>query len=73
MAESLTYADAGVDLSAWAKAKRRIGKLVKSTYTKNVVGGFGHFGGLFDVSMLKEYEKPILVSSHHFLLVFLSI
>ncbi len=63
MAESLTYADAGVDLSAWAKAKRRIGKLVKSTYTKNVVGGFGHFGGLFDVSMLKEYEKPILVSS----------
>lgn len=63
MAESLTYADAGVDLSAWAETKKRIGKLVKSTYNRNVVGKFGHFSGLFDASMLKEYKKPILVSS----------
>ncbi len=63
MTEPLTYADAGVDLSAWAETKKRIGKLVKSTYTKNVIGKFGHFSGLFDVSMLKDYDKPILVSS----------
>ncbi len=60
---SMTYADAGVDLSAWEETRKRIGKLVKSTYNGNVVGKFGQFGGLFDVSMLKDYEKPILVSS----------
>ena len=59
----LTYADAGVSLSAWAETKKRIGNLVKSTYNDNVVGKFGQFGGLFDVSFIKEFKKPILVSS----------
>lgn len=59
----LTYADAGVSLSAWAETKKRIGTLVKSTYNDNVVGKFGQFGGLYDVSFIKEYRKPILVSS----------
>jgi phosphoribosylformylglycinamidine cyclo-ligase len=59
----LTYADAGVDLSAWKETKERISKLVQSTYNDKVVGKFGQFSGLFDVSMLKEYKKPILVSS----------
>ncbi|MBD3392201.1 MAG: phosphoribosylformylglycinamidine cyclo-ligase [Chitinivibrionales bacterium] len=59
----LTYADAGVDLSAWRDTKKRIGGLVKSTYTDKVVGKFGQFGGLFDVSLLKKFTRPILVSS----------
>lgn len=59
----LTYADAGVDLSAWAETRSRIGKLVESTYNAGVVGAFGQFGGLFDVSVLKELESPTLVSS----------
>jgi phosphoribosylformylglycinamidine cyclo-ligase len=59
----LTYADAGVDLTAWAETKARIGRLVKSTYNAAVVGSFGQFGGLFDISALKELERPILVSS----------
>ncbi len=59
----LTYADAGVDLNAWHDTKERIGRLVKATYNQNVLGGFGQFGGLFDVSMLKEYDSPVLVSS----------
>ncbi len=59
----LTYADSGVDLSAWNETKKRISGLVKSTYNENVVGKFDQFGGLFDISMLKEYKKPILVSS----------
>lgn len=62
-AKPLTYADAGVSLSAWAETKKRIGTLVKSTYNDNVVGKFGQFGGLFDVSFIKELKKPILVSS----------
>ncbi len=59
----LTYADAGVDLAAWEETRKRISTLVKSTYNNKVVSKFGQFGGLFDVSMLKDYKRPILVSS----------
>ncbi len=59
----LTYADAGVDLSAWKDTKKRIGNLVQSTYNDKVVGKFGQFSGLYDISWLKDYAKPILVSS----------
>ena len=61
--EPLTYADAGVNLKSWNKTKDRISSLVRSTYTNNTVGTFGQFGGLFDISMLKNYDNPILVSS----------
>jgi phosphoribosylformylglycinamidine cyclo-ligase len=60
---SLKYADAGVDIPAGNETKKQIGKLVAATYNTHVVGGFGHFGGLFDVTFLKEYQEPVLVSS----------
>jgi phosphoribosylformylglycinamidine cyclo-ligase len=60
---SLSYADAGVNIPVWNAARKRIGKLVESTYNKNVVGKFGHFGGMFSLASLKNYKKPILVSS----------
>lgn len=60
---SLKYADAGVDIPAGNATKKEIGRLVASTYNNRVVGGFGHFGGLFDVSFLKQYQEPVLVSS----------
>lgn len=59
----LTYADAGVSLLQWQKTKEKIGSLVRSTYNDKVVGHFGQFGGLFDISFIKNYQKPILVSS----------
>lgn len=59
----MTYADAGVNLAAWGETKKRIGEKVQSTYTDRVVGKFGQFGGMFDVSFFKDMEKPILVSS----------
>jgi len=37
--------------------------LVSSTFTPDVVGDFGQFGGMFDITKLKEYEHPVLVSS----------
>ncbi len=61
--KSVTYADAGVSLSAWNTAKKRIGELVGATYNKNVIGKFGQFGGLYDIGWIKDFEKPILVSS----------
>ncbi len=59
----MTYADAGVNLEAWDVAKGKIGAQVKTTYNDRVVGKFGQFGGMFDVSFMKNMEKPIMVSS----------
>jgi phosphoribosylformylglycinamidine cyclo-ligase len=63
MAKSLKYSDAGVDVGVWNAAKGRIGELVSTTFTKDVVGGFGQFGGMFDITSLKGMAEPILVSS----------
>ncbi len=61
--KAMTYADAGVNLDAWNVAKDKIGNQVKSPYYDRVVGKFGQFGGMFDVSFMKDMEKPIMVSS----------
>ncbi len=63
MAKSLKYSDAGVDVALWNKAKGRIGELVSSTYNNHVLGKFGQFGGMFDISGLAGITHPILVSS----------
>ena len=60
---SVSYADAGVNLAAWDDTKERIGKLVKTTYNDKVVGKFGQFGGMFNVSHFKNMKNPILVTS----------
>ena len=61
MADKMTYAGAGVDIDAADDAKHRIRKLVESTFTKGVVGGFGGFGGMFRVPA--GGRNPVLVSS----------
>jgi phosphoribosylformylglycinamidine cyclo-ligase len=63
MAKSLKYSDAGVDVAVWNRVKGRIGEMVSSTFTSDVVGGFGQFGGMFSVSSLKKMADPVLVSS----------
>ena len=59
--DALRYGSAGVDLDASNAAKNRIKKLVESTFTSGVVGGFGGFGGMFRLP--PGLEKPVLVSS----------
>jgi phosphoribosylformylglycinamidine cyclo-ligase len=59
--KSLSYADAGVDIGAADEAMGRIKKLVESTFTAGVVGGFGGFGGMFRVPA--GARSPVLVSS----------
>lgn len=54
-----TYAQAGVDLDDVAQLKRRIATLAAQTFTPGVVGGIGHFGGLFRT----PGENMLLVSS----------
>lgn len=57
-----SYRDAGVNIDEANRTKNVIKKLVKSTYTKDVMIDFGSFGGMFQVDT-KKMKQPILVSS----------
>jgi phosphoribosylformylglycinamidine cyclo-ligase len=59
--DALRYGSAGVDLDASNAAKNRIKRLVESTFTSGVVGGFGGFGGMFRFPA--GLDNPVLVSS----------
>lgn len=59
--KALRYGSAGVDIDASNAAKDRIKRLVESTFTAGVLGGFGGFGGM--VRVPAGLRKPILVSS----------
>jgi phosphoribosylformylglycinamidine cyclo-ligase len=59
---SVTYADAGVDISSGDRAKQRIKYLAQRTFTRNVLSEIGGFGGLFKLDTVK-YRQPVLVSS----------
>jgi len=60
--KSLTYADAGVDISSGDRTKERIKYLAQKTFNRNVLGGIGGFGALFRLD-LQRFKNPILVSS----------
>ena len=60
--KSVTYADAGVDISSGDRAKERIKFLAQRTFNRNVLGGIGGFGALFRLD-LQRWKNPILVSS----------
>ncbi|MDR0200302.1 MAG: phosphoribosylformylglycinamidine cyclo-ligase [Streptococcaceae bacterium] len=56
------YAKSGVDVEAGYEVVSRIKKHVKRTERLGVLGGLGGFGGAFDLSVLKNYEEPVLIS-----------
>ncbi len=60
--ESLTYADAGVDIGAGNALIERIKPAAKRTNRSGVMAGLGGFGALFD---LKDagYTDPVLVAA----------
>lgn len=58
---SLTYRDAGVDIDAGEALVDRIKPHVKRSMRREVMGGLGGFGALFEVP-LDRYRKPVLVS-----------
>src|SRR3989338_5855292 len=59
---SITYADAGVDISRADQTKKRIAALAKKTLTRNVLGGIGGFGALYALDK-RRWKSPVLVSS----------
>ena len=60
--ESITYAQAGVDIEEGARAVNAIKETVHSTYRPEVIGDIGGFGGLFSIAAAKNMEDPLLVS-----------
>jgi phosphoribosylformylglycinamidine cyclo-ligase/phosphoribosylamine--glycine ligase/phosphoribosylformylglycinamidine cyclo-ligase len=57
------YASAGVDIDAGNRAVELMKDSVRATYNDSVLAGIGSFGGLFDVSLLKQMDHPVLVAS----------
>jgi len=63
----MTYKEAGVDIDAGEEMVRRIGPLVKRTYTPRVVDELGGFAGLFSLDfrerlLKRNYKDPVLVA-----------
>ncbi|NBU32325.1 MAG: phosphoribosylformylglycinamidine cyclo-ligase [Actinobacteria bacterium] len=63
MTEPLSYASAGVDVEAGERAVDLMRAAIARTDRPEVVGNFGGFAGLFDVSAVKSMAKPLLATS----------
>jgi phosphoribosylformylglycinamidine cyclo-ligase len=57
------YAEAGVDTAAGDLAVELMKSAVAKTHGPEVLGGVGGFAGLFDVSFLRDFAKPLLATS----------
>ena len=58
-----TYAAAGVDTNAGDLAVSLMKTAVSATHGPEVLGGFGGFAGLYDVSFLTTFTRPLLATS----------
>ena len=58
--KSLSYRDAGVNIDAGNAFVEKIKASVSSTNRPGVLGGFGGFGGCFELP--ETYQQPVLVS-----------
>ena len=58
-----SYAAAGVDTTAGDLAVSLMKEAVSNTHGPEVLGGFGGFAGLYDVSFLTGYQRPLLATS----------
>jgi phosphoribosylformylglycinamidine cyclo-ligase len=60
--KSISYADAGVDITSGDRSKQRIKMLARKTFNRQVLSEIGGFGGLFALD-LDKFPNPVLVSS----------
>jgi len=60
---SNSYAAAGVDTAAGDLAVELMKRSVAASHGPQVLGGVGGFAGLFDVSALKDFDRPLLATS----------
>jgi phosphoribosylformylglycinamidine cyclo-ligase len=60
--EELSYKNAGVDTHKGQEFIKKIKEKVHSTHNPRVLGGLGGFAAAYDVSFLKNYKEPVLLS-----------
>ena len=58
-----TYSQSGVDIDAGERAVELMKAHLKNARRPEVIGDIGGFAGLFDVSALKKFNKPLLATS----------
>ena len=58
-----TYSEAGVDIDAGDRAVELMKAHLKKARRPEVVGDIGGFAGLFDISALKNMQRPLLATS----------
>ena len=57
------YAESGVDTEAGDRAVELMKAAVAKSHTSGVIGGFGGFAGLFDLSAAGRFRRPLLATS----------
>ena len=57
------YSQSGVDTAAGDRAVELMKASVQATHGPQVIGGLGGFAGMFDVSALKAFDRPVLATS----------
>jgi phosphoribosylformylglycinamidine cyclo-ligase len=62
MPKSMTYQDAGVDISKANQLVETIKGIARQTPRSGVIGEIGGFGGLFSLNVA-NFDRPVLVSS----------
>ncbi|MDP6358893.1 MAG: phosphoribosylformylglycinamidine cyclo-ligase [Planctomycetota bacterium] len=60
---AITYKDAGVDIEQKTQSIKSVTGLIGATHNSNVLTGVGHFGGLFSLAQIKEFDDPVMVAS----------
>ena len=60
---SVSYVDAGVDTQSGERAVELMRAAIAGATRPEVVGDFGGFAGLFDISAFKTMTKPLLATS----------
>ncbi len=61
--EGASYAAAGVDVEAGERAVALMRRSIAATQRPEVVGDFGGFAGLFDISAFTRFRRPLLATS----------
>ena len=64
MKQKISYKDAGVDIEKTDQVIESSKKVIKETFTENVLSTIGGFGSMYNLkTLLKDYDEPIMVQS----------
>src|SRR3954454_11258255 len=63
MSDGATYEAAGVSIEAGDRAVDLMTVWIEKARGPEVIGGIGGFAGLFDATLLKSYDRPLLATS----------